>query len=369
MKIVKFLRDFFGDKTEIKLNEKITSECTSIAIDVFAMQVAINIISSCIAKCEFKTFLKENEVKKDEYYTWNVEPNRNQNATEFIQEFVSKLLVNNEVLIVQAGNNLIIADYFTRKEYAVNEDYFEQVTRKDFIFDKRFYMSEVLYFKYNNEDIRQYLSGLMISYDELLKLAKGKYKRAGGRKGTVELDEIAKGDDKRREKIEDLFKNKFKNYFEAENAVVDLPKGVKYTEITGEGSKKATNELGDITRLIDDALARVGQAFRIPAGLLKGDVSDVEKITNNLLTFCIDPLVNLIQTEINRKRYGKEVLNGSKVIIDTTAILHIDVFSVADKIDIRDKIKDSTLKTDWSEQHWITKNYSKIEKIDMEGGE
>ncbi|KIL06865.1 portal protein, partial [Clostridium botulinum] len=294
MKIINFLRDFFGSKNTVYLNEKVDSVCTNLAIDAFALQTGINLIASCVAKCEFKTFLNKKEVNSDEYYLWNIEPNKNQNSSEFIQEFVSKLLLNNEVLIVEFNNELIIADSFYREEHAIYEDYFEQVTKKDFTFDKKFYMKDVLYFKYNNDDIRKYYNNLMIGYNELLSLAKGKYKRAGGRKGTVELDAIAKGDEEKRKQIEELFTKKFKNYFEAENAIVDLPKGVKYTEITGEGSKKATNELGDITRILDDAFTRAAQALRMSPALLKGDIADIDKITNNFLTFCIDPIVDLI---------------------------------------------------------------------------
>ncbi|ACD22831.1 phage portal protein [Clostridium botulinum] len=382
MKIINFLRDFFGSKNTVYLNEKVDSVCTNLAIDAFALQTGINLIASCVAKCEFKTFLNKKEVNSDEYYLWNIEPNKNQNSSEFIQEFVSKLLLNNEVLIVEFNNELIIADSFYREEHAIYEDYFEQVTKKDFTFDKKFYMKDVLYFKYNNDDIRKYYNNLMIGYNELLSLAKGKYKRAGGRKGTVELDAIAKGDEEKRKQIEELFTKKFKNYFEAENAIVDLPKGVKYTEITGEGSKKATNELGDITRILDDAFTRAAQALRMSPALLKGDIADIDKITNNFLTFCIDPIVDLIQTEINRKRYGKSnFFKGSYLYVDITNIKHIDIFSIAEKIDkliacgmysiddLKKKLKDTVLNTEWSEKHWITKNYQGINEINSKEGE
>ena len=376
------MRDFFGSKNTVYLNEKLDSVCTNLAIDAFALQTGINLIASCVAKCEFKTFLNKKEVNSDEYYLWNIEPNKNQNSSEFIQEFVSKLLLNNEVLIVELNNELIIVDSFYREEHAIYEDYFEQVTKKDFTFDKKFYMKDVLYFKYNNDDIRKYYNNLMIGYNELLSLAKGKYKRAGGRKGTVELDAIAKGDEEKRKQIEELFTKKFKNYFEAENAIVDLPKGVKYTEITGEGSKKATNELGDITRILDDAFTRAAQALRMSPALLKGDIADIDKITNNFLTFCIDPIVDLIQTEINRKRYGKSnFFKGSYVYIDITNIKHMDIFSIAEKIDkliscgmysiddLKKKLKDTVLNTEWSNKHWITKNYQGINEINLKEGE
>lgn len=381
MKIVEFIRDFFGSKSEILLNEKMIDISTQIAVQEFAIETAINLISGCISKCEFQTFMNNKEIKEDEYYLWNYEPNKNQNSTEFIQELVSKLLRNNECLIVESNGQLIIADSFNQNEYALVENIFEDVTRKDFTFKRKFRMSEVLYFKLNNKDIRILLSSLMDSYDNLLNLAVGKYKRSGGRKGVIKLDSILKGDETKKKEIEDLFTRKFKNYFEAENAIVDLPKGVEYEEKNGEGSKKSTSELVDIQNLIKEAFERAAQAFKIPPSLLRGDIADIEKITDNFLTFCIDPIVDMISEEINRKRYGKTfVLKGTFIRIDTTCIKHIDIFAIAEKIDklvstgmysidgLRRKVKDIALNEEWSGKHWITKNYSEITQIDSGGG-
>jgi len=383
LKIIEFLRDMFGTKDTVYLNEKIYSDATKLAVEDFAINTAINLIAGCISKCEFKTYLNNNEVIQDEYYLWNIEPNTNQNSSEFIQEFVSKLLFKNECLIVEVKGQLIIADSFEQYENAVNENYFDDVTKKDFTFGKRFMMSEVLYFKLNSKDVRVLLSNLMSGYTNLLEMATGKYKRSGGRKGVVRLDAVLKGDEEKKRAIEDLFKRKFKTYFESENAIVDLPKGVEYEEKNGEGSKKSTSEMVDIQNLIKEAFERAAQAFKIPPAILRGDIADIEKITNNFLTFCIDPLVDMICEEINRKRYGKEAyLKGSYLKIDTTCIKHIDIFAIAEKIDkliasgmysvdeLRKKLKDTLLKTDWSEKHWITKNYSDINAIeDTEGGE
>lgn len=381
MKIIDFIKDIFGSKDEIKLIEKLSEESTKLAIEEFAINVAINLIAGCISKCEFKTYLENKEVKEDEYYMWNVEPNKNQNSSEFIQEFIYKLLYRNEVLIVEVNNQLIIADSFYQNEYALIENVFENVTRKDFTFNRKFKMSEVLYFKNSNKDIKALISNLNNGYRELLEMAIGKYKRSGGRKGIVDLESAARGTEKEKSDIDDLFNKRFKRYFESENAVLTLPKGVKYTENNGEGSKKSTSEMVDIQNLTKEIFNRVGQGFKIPPALMSGDIADVDKVTNNFLTFGVDPIVDLISEEINRKRYGKAVLKGSRVEIDTTCIKHIDIFSVAEKIDklistgmysidgLLEKVGEVPLGTEWSEKHWITKNYSEISQIDLKGGE
>lgn len=380
MRIVEFLRDMFGSSSTIYLNQKTEEYGTKLAIEKFAINVAVNLISGCISKCEFKTYLRNEEVKIDEYYLWNIEPNKNQNSSEFIQEFVSKLLTKNECLIVEVNGQMIIADSFNQREYALVENIFESVTRKDFTFNRTFKMSEVMYFKLNNEDMRVLLSNLMNGYNKLIDMAIGKYKRSGGRKGTVRLDKVATGDEKQQKAVEELFTRKFKTYFEAENAVLDLPKNVEYDEKNGDGNKKSTSEIVDIQNLIKEAFARVSQALKIPPALLNGDIADIEKITDNFLTFCIDPLVDMIGEEINRKRYGKEeFLKGSYIDIDTTCIKHIDIFAIAEKVDkliasgmfsidgLRRKLRETLLNTDWSKKHWITKNYSDIDNL--EGGE
>lgn len=381
MKIVNFLRDMFGSKTTVNVSvDHVESKCNAIAIDVFTLQIAVNLIASCIAKCNFKTFINSKENKADMFYRWNVEPNVNQNSTEFIQKLISKLLLNNECLVIEVNGQYFVADSFSREEFAVKEDYFEQVTVKDFTFDKRFYMHEVLYYKYNNEDIRGYINNLMYDYNELLSMAKNKYKRAGGRKGIANIEAVKKGDKEYDKQIDDLFQNKFKTYFESENAVINLPKGVTYEEITGEGSKKATNELGDIINLLNTSFSAVGQALRIPPALLRGETANIEDLFNNFLTFCIDPIVDLIETENNRKLYGKNVIEGSYMKIDATTIKHIDMFSIAEKIDkliasgttcideIRTAIRLQPIGDEYSTKHWITKNYRDINYIDT-GGE
>lgn len=376
MKIIDFFRDIFQPGKTYKLNQRLT-DSTKLQLDIedFAIQMAINMLAGLIAKCEFKTYVKGQEYRGDDYYTWNVEPNVNQNSSQFLQQLVSKLLHDNEALIVEANDQLLVADSFTATGQALFPASFSDVTittfDNSFTFEKTFSMSDVLYFRLNNRNIRALLAGVMNGYSQLLSMAMGKYKRAGGRKGVAKLNKQKTGDEKEQQRINDLFTKQFKTYFDAENAVVNLPVGVDYQEITGEGSKKSTSEVNDIANITKEAFARVAQAFRIPPALLQGDIADVSAIIDELLTVCIDPLVGLIQTEINRKQYGKAAyLAGTYLRIDTTCIKHIDIFSIADQADkliadslysvdeLRRKIGDAPLNTWWSKGYGRTANYN-----------
>ena len=380
MKIIDFFRDIVNGKQTVTVTDTLDSKKFKLQLERFLTEMAVNMIAGLIAKCEFKTYAKNIGIKQDEYYLWNIEPNVNQNSSEFMQKLVSKLLKENEVLVLPVNNQVLIADSYTQTEYTLYPNTFSNVNCGDLSFDRTFSMSDVLYFKLNDENIRALMSCLVKDYSNILDMAVGKYKRSGGRKGITKLEKIKAGDKEREREIDDLFNRKFKQYFNDENAVISLPKNVDYTEITGEGAKKSTSEINDIVNITKEIVARVAQAFRIPPALLQGDIADTSKIVNQLLTFGLEPIIDLIETEINRKRYGKTAyLNGSFIRVDTTCIKHIDIFDVAvqaDKLisdglysidELRTKLGDMELKTWWSKEHWMTKNYDKIENL--KGGE
>lgn len=362
-------------------------EFSKLVTEEFLIHAAINLIANCISKCEFKTFRTGGEFCGDEYYMWNYEPNANQNSSQFIQELVSRLLYNNECLVVEARGQLLIAESFCKEEYALNETTFSGVNRNGFTFERPFRMSEVLYFRLNNKNIRCLLTNLCNGYDKLLQDAVDKYEKAGGEKGILTIDAQASGrkyGDKTFEEVfEDLMNKRFERFFKNRNAVLPLFSGFGYVPRTGaEQSKKSTSEVKDITDLTDEVLMKVSQAFNIPVSLLKGDVSDVKEITRNFLTFCIDPICNMVSGEINRKRYGKrEVLKKNYLRVDTSCAMHVDIFEIAEKIDkliasgmycideLRKKVGEAELGTEEARKHYITKNYAEIGGVKKDGAE
>lgn len=355
-----------------------------LVMEEFTIHAAINLIANCISKCEFKTFLDGQETQGEEHYAWNYEPNVNQNSSQFLQELVTRLLYNNECLVVESRGQLMIAESFNKEEFALKETVFSGVSRKGFTYSRTFTMSEVLYFRLNNQNIRRLLSNLCNGYNALLQEAIDKYEKAGGEKGTLHIDAAATGmkygERTFEEVYEDLMNNRFKKFFNSRSAVLPLFNGFTYTKQAAEQSKKSTSEMKDITDVLTEIVETVARAFNIPAPLLRGDVSEVDKITKNFLTFCIDPICEMIQTEINRKRYGKaQVQQGNYLKIDTTTIMHIDIFDIAEKIDkliasgmycideLRKKLGDAELNTEESRKHFITKNYEKLDGL--EGGD
>lgn len=367
--------DRLGGSTEIEVNSAAFFDCaTEYYIRNLAFQSAINLIANSVSKCEFKTYLKGKEVKEKEYYLFNVEPNKNQNSTTFIHKWLSKLYENNECLIIESNGQLLVADTYFKKEYALFDWQFNGVTVNEYTFNKTFYMSEVMYFQLNNQDIRKLINGMFESYGKLISYAQTSYNKSRGSRGILNVSGMAQGKTNFEKTFEKLMNERFKDFFEAANAVIPLFEGYSYTDI---GSKTYSNDgTRDIKAMIDDIYDFTARAFQIPPALLRGDMANIKDAVDNYLTFCIDPLCDMCQEEIVRKRCGYTGFSQNTYIkIDTKTIKHIDLLSVATSVDkliasgcftindIRKAVGDEEIDEPWANQHFITKNYATVEDL------
>lgn len=355
----------------------------SINVRELAFASAVNLIANSISKCDFRTYSKNKEIQGEEFYLWNIEPNKNQNSSEFLKALIWKLYSENECLVVSSDDgSLLIADSFDKKEYALRDFSFSNVTINDYVFRKTFFMKDVLYFRLNNKDIKGLVDGLHASYGQLLEYSQKAFKKSRGQKGVLEIAAKPQGDANFAQNLQKMMTERFKPYYDADSAVLPITEGYKYTE----QDRKTYNadSTRDIRAQVDDVFSFTARAFGIPPVLLLGEVADVSKAVNQLLTFCIDPLTDLLAEEINRKRYGrKEVLSGSKLVIDTKTIKHIDLLEVSGSIDkliasgafcvddIRKAVREEPLNTDFSKKHYMTKNYAPADQVvgNLEGSD
>lgn len=374
MRIIEWFGKVFSrsptDRT-IDIGEYRSELQNNIALEAFALFTTIDMIASLVAKCEFKTYRNGKEYKGYEWYSLNVKPNKNQNSTEFWQEFVSKLLFYREVLVISVNNQLIIADDFNKEEFAVKETEFTQVYRGDMTFNRKYKMSDVLYVKYSNSNAMQIFNSIFGMYEKLIDSASDKYIRAGGQKGTLDIPAMAQNEKDFEKKYQKLMNEYFNSYFKSKNAVLPLWGGMKYTPTTSDSVKKTTSEIADISRLVDDALSRAAQAYKVQPALVRGDVAGIKDAVDMTLTTCIDPLVDMISEELTGKKYmPEEVIKGNYIAGDTTCIKHIDIFDIAPNADklissgmlnideTREKAGLVPTGEKWAQQHYITKNYT-----------
>jgi HK97 family phage portal protein len=368
-----------GDTEKVSTKEIDAAEFFDIVDEIYIREVAfwsiVNKISAALSKCEFKTYINYKEVKGIEYYTWNIEPNKNQNSSSFLHKLISTLYRKNECLVIEVNGQLLVADSYQKQTYALYDYIFTGVTVDELTFERKFYQNEVLYWELNNADMRKLVNGIYENYKTMIAYGMKSYKKSRGSRGILNVDSIAEGKENFQETYEALMNERFKRFFNAENAVLPLFEGYSYTDVGG--NKTYTNEgTRDIRAMIDDITDFTARALSFPPALAKGDVQDTSKAMDELLTLCIDPLVDKLQVEINRKRNGFEGFKkGNYLKIVTTAVKHIDLFDIATSIDklissgtfcvndIRRVIGEEEIKEEWANQHFITKNYSTVQEL------
>ena len=362
------------DAPEMITMEEMFELFSDCCIRELAFQACVNLTANAVSECEIKTFLGGQEVKEREYFLWNFSPNQNQSSAAFWHKLVDRLYRDRAALVVENGGKLYIADSWSRKEYALYDDVFSQVTVGDFTFQRTFAASEVLFFELAAQDAKHVVDGLYASYAKLIAYGMKGYQRSRGEKGVLELDAAVSGDARFMKTYEEIRNSGFRKFAEAESAVLPMWKGMKYAALGSKTYNADTTR--DIRAMIDDVTDFTARAYGIPSHLLNGSVQDVDSAANQFLTFCVDPLADSLQKEINRKRSGLEGLRqGNFVQFDTGRIKHIDLLDAAGSIDklvssgvecvndIRALLGQPIINEPWAWKHFMTKNYADIEKV------
>lgn len=345
-----------------------------------AVESCVNLIANTLVRCPIRTFEKGKEIIGNNHYLFNVQPNQNQNASQFFHEFVSKLVHENECLVIMQNEQLYIADDFDRKEYAFFENTYSKIVVNGYQLNKSFQESEVLYFKLNNNKIKNVIDDLYETYGKLITSAMNYYKRSNAMRVKIKMEGVFSQNTKEQEQREEMFNAQLKKFLEAENAAaLPLQDGITLEELENLSNSGRTSR--DIRALIDDTFDFVSMGFLIPKGLIKGDLADVEGQTDNFIMFCISPIAELIQDEGNRKVYKKDgFLQRNYMKVDTSMIKYVDIVKLATAVDKlfssgtrsinenRMMIGDEPIDADWANEHHITKNYQSVKEY-LKGGE
>lgn len=347
-----------------------------------AIQACVNLIANAVARSEFRTYEKGQEVRKDNYYLFNVEPNQNKSASKFWRDVIYNLVYANDCLVIQQNNMFYIADGYDLTEFAFKENIYKNIVVANYQLGNVYLESQVLHFELHNEKIKAVIDGLYKSYAKLITASQSQYKKNNARRGWLEIPTNYPQTEKAQQDLNSLLSERFKRFFEAEGgAVLPLSNGMKYTELSSNIGVKGGADGGDIRNFIDDIFDFVAIAFQVPPQLLRGNVADTSKVVNDFLTFCINPLAELLTDEINRKMYGKKAyLERTYMKLDTSRIRAVDITDVANALDVLVRIGaycvDDCLgvlgvepfNTEWSKARFMTKNYAPIEEV-LKGGE
>lgn len=340
-----------------------------------ALETCINFIGRTISLSKFRIVENGKRVYDDWDYLLNVRPNAHQSASEFWHHLVYKLIYDNEVLVILSDtNDLLIADDFTREEYAVYPDTFRDVTVKDYTFQRTFRMDEVIYLTYHNVKLSRFMDGMFEDYSELYARMLETQKRSNQIRGTVGIDSTQRLDEKGKEELQAFIDRLFESFQNKSVALVPKLKGFEYNEVAdGSNNGKSVDELARLKRDLVDVVANI---LGIPSSLLYGDMSEYETAIKAYNKFCISPLLKKIHDELNAKTITKaEYMQGKRVYVyGVTELNPLELANAVDKLrasgvynanEIRVKLGDEPVDNPALDEYVLTKNYEST----LKGGE
>ena len=373
-------------RREVSGRTEIVDVCSCLDPDGLELQfreaafwACVNLIANAVGKCEVRVFRNGKQTKDAEWYLWNINPNRNQNATAFLHKLVSKAYSEGDALIVPEpyGNGVVVADSFdiddTRQVYS----YRNVMIGKRKI--DRLSESEVMYIRPNWKNIEPLIRKMGDSFLRLMATAMQNYQFNGGQHWKVHVDQILAGDDEWRTNFAAMMEKQIKPFLNASSAILPEMDGYTYTQVSGSGTNIKSDEYRAVMASI---WAETCRAFLIPAALIAGNQQDTTVANRQFLNDVIDPLARMIEQEANRKRFTMdEYLRGDRLTVDTSAITHFDIFANAANVEkiigsgimsvneLRALIGDAPLDEEWADKHFMTKNIGGAEDATSEGGE
>ncbi|NYV66173.1 phage portal protein [Bacillus sp. Gen3] len=342
-----------------------------------ALETCINFIGRTISQSDFRIMKNGKRQMNDWHYLLNVRPNTDQAAADFWQKFIYELIHENEVLVILTDNNdLLIADSFTRVEYAVYPDIFKDVTVKDYTFQRSFNMDEVIYLTYNNEKLSKFMDGMFDDFANLFSRMIEVSLRKNQIRGKVSMDSTQDLTEKNRSKLQSFIDKLFNSFRNNSVALVPMLKGFNYEEVySGENNGQSVEELTKLKRSLVDDVANI---LGIPNALVHGELAEYETSIKAYIKFCIGPLLKKIKDELNNKLIDqKAYLKGDR--IEVKGITEKDLIDHAEAVDklvasgaftrneVRELFGAERSNDPELDKFVITKNYQSADSV--EGGE
>ncbi|MUO32483.1 phage portal protein [Enterococcus gallinarum] len=350
-------------------------------LKIMAKNTVLDFVARTMSTLEVK--FKNKDGTADWEYILNVRPNNDMSAATFWEKFFYRLMDDNEVLVIfTEDNQLLIADDFSRTEYAVYDDVFTGVTVKNYVFQKNFNMSDVIYIEYNNDKLDRFTKGLFEDYSELFGRIIEIAMRNNQIRGSVSINATATANEKkdengktRTEKLQEYVDKIYQAFKTKSVAIVAKVKNIDYEEYTNKQgvSNQSLDELNKMkTSLIDD----VANAIGVPTALIYGEKAELDSNLQAFRKLCLAPLMKKLQDELMAKIITKkEYQNGERIKV--SKVLPVSILENATQIDkivssgtfLRDEVREVTdydpLPDGEGQQLIMTKNYEKVTK----GGE
>lgn len=371
-----FLERRVGAKSEdraaresFEVCELLSDEALEFGLRKAAFYACVNIIANYLGNAEMRYFRNGQEVKGNEWWRWNYEPNRNQNAPRFWHQLVNRLYEEGEALIIEEpyGEGFVLADAFTvddREPATVFRDVRWRSRTRD-----RVGVSQAMHIVLNGKNMKPILDAMAASFGRMAAAAMNNYIFNGGQHWKAAIQSTAPNTNEEIEIFQNIVDSQMKPFFETINGVLPEWDGYKYEQITGNGKEKLDSK--DLRELAAEIWNETAMAMGVPPVLIQGKVADDKTAVTRLLSGPIDAIGKQVEKEANRIRLGKtRVLEGERLVFDSSNLIHYDIMENASSIqaligsaaysvnDVLRAIGKATIPEDWADKHYMTLNIS-----------
>lgn len=355
-----------------------------------AIEHAIDLIAKTISKSEIQIYRKKNgKISRDdnskEYYTLNVQPNPNKEATSFFYEVIKKYLDDGEALIVELDGSLYLADTFQVSTSVLLPKIYYNVQVSDdhgnSIFLRKIFTSEnVIYLNLKSSRIKETLDSYYEELGNLIGIASSHYKLNNLYKFRLK---VPGGQPKLKDPItekeltyEDYKQKITRGLFDEQDAIILLSDSFGLEKIDF-GTGATSDEWSKLEKKWSD---KVAMTFNIPLDIFYGNKTDKSTSTNDFITFGILPHLQIIEDGLNAKIIGESnYLRGERIRINRLNMKHFDILESAVNMDklfsngyshneINEFIGIPKVDAAWADKHYITKNYENVD-LALEGGD
>ena len=353
----------------------------------YAMLVVTNILSAFLVNTNWKTYKKGEVVKGEEWFRFNIAPNRRESSSEFYNKLATKLIYEGEALIIETSTKeLFIADSYAFKngeKLLMKDNTFNNVVIGNITLNRSFKENDnCIYIEIPRSDmVKAVFNSMGYDFLELKKLVYEGAQKALGMKLNLNLGAQAKNkyDSKYIEKIQQAYDPLMK----ARDAVFVSYKGETLVDLTerqrGSEVQQVLSAVENNIKINDEILCNVGMAYGLPQKFMKGDfTADNDSIFSMAITMFGKPYLTLLSKKFTFFVLTKEdIINGGKVEAELNSIKFIDKLSMATAIDkfigsgaynrneVREMLDDDPVED--GDIYFITKNYAVLSEYTKGG--
>ena len=355
----------------------------------YALMVVSNILSTFFINTDWKTYRQGDIVKGEEWFRFNIAPNRRETSAEFYRRLANKLIYEGEALIIEtATRELFVADSYTFKngnQLRMKDNTFINVVVGDITLNRSFKENDSCMFiqipQFDN--VKAVFNSMGVDFLELKKLVYEGAQKALGMKLNLNLGAQAKNkyDDKYIQKIQTAYEPLMK----ARDAVFVSYKGETLEDMTerqrGSEVQQVLTAVENNIKINDEILCNIGMAYGVPQKFMKGDfTADNDSIYAMAITMFAKPYLTLLSKKFTYFVLTKEdIIDGGKVEADLNSIKFIEKLSMATSIDkligsgaydineVREMLDDDPVEN--GDVRFITKNYAVLQEYVKGGSE